>query len=72
MTFGEPGTFGARVHDLESVEAILKEFTSHGHKEIDTARTYADGTGEEYLGKVNWQALGLLIDTKLYPMAVRY
>ncbi|KAI8992796.1 Aldo/keto reductase [Trametes punicea] len=71
MTFGEPGKEGARVHDLKDVEAILDIFQAHGHYEVDTARTYTGGTSEEYLGKINWQKRGLLIDTKLYPNAGR-
>ncbi|KAH9886974.1 Aldo/keto reductase [Cubamyces lactineus] len=69
MTFGEAGKEGARVHDLKDVEAILDVFQAHGHYEIDTARTYSGGTSEEYLGKINWQKRGLVIDTKLYPNA---
>ncbi|KAI0655683.1 Aldo/keto reductase [Cubamyces menziesii] len=69
MTFGEEGKEGARVHDLKDVEAILDVFQAHGHYEIDTARTYSGGTSEEYLGKINWQKRGLIIDTKLYPNA---
>ncbi|KAI0371015.1 Aldo/keto reductase [Pilatotrama ljubarskyi] len=69
MTFGEPGKEGARVHDLKDVEAILDVFQAHGHYEIDTARTYAGGTSEEYLGKIDWKKRGLVMDTKLYPNA---
>ncbi|KAI0669008.1 Aldo/keto reductase [Trametes maxima] len=67
MTFGEPDKEGARVHNLKDVEAILDVFQAHGHYEIDTARTYTGGTSEEYLGKINWQKRGLVMDTKLYP-----
>ncbi|KAF7304693.1 Aldo-ket-red domain-containing protein [Mycena kentingensis (nom. inval.)] len=67
MTFGAPGASGARVHDIKDVEAILDCFLSYGHKEVDTARTYAGGTSEEYLGRIDWKAKGLLIETKLSP-----
>ncbi|KAF7338454.1 Aldo-ket-red domain-containing protein [Mycena venus] len=67
MTFGAEGKEGARVHDLNDVESILDAFLRHGHKEIDSARTYCGGTSEEYLGSINWQAKGLLIETKLSP-----
>ncbi|KAI0334260.1 Aldo/keto reductase [Cubamyces sp. BRFM 1775] len=67
MTFGAAGQEGARVHDLKDVEAILDIFQAHGHYEIDTARVYAGGTSEEYLGKIGWQKRGLVMDTKLYP-----
>ncbi|TFK50684.1 Aldo/keto reductase [Heliocybe sulcata] len=69
MTFGEEGKEQARVHDLKDVEAILDVFQAHGHYEIDTARVYCGGTSEEYLGKINWQKRGLVMDTKLYPSA---
>jgi aflatoxin B1 aldehyde reductase len=65
MTFGAPGKEGARVHALNDVEAILEVFLKHGHKEIDSARTYCGGTSEEYLGQLNWKEKGLLIETKL-------
>ncbi|KAG6845547.1 hypothetical protein H0H87_007791 [Tephrocybe sp. NHM501043] len=67
MTFGAPGTSGARVHDLKDVEAILDVFRSHGHTEIDTATVYTAGTSEEYLGKIDWKGKGLKLETKLYP-----
>ena len=46
-------------------------FQKHGHYEIDSARTYTGGTSEEYLGKIDWKSRGLVMDTKLYPNAVR-
>ncbi|KJA27233.1 hypothetical protein HYPSUDRAFT_35851 [Hypholoma sublateritium FD-334 SS-4] len=67
MTFGEPGKEGARVHDIKDVEAILDAFRAHGHTEIDTARTYAGGTSEAYLGKIDLLAKGFKIETKLAP-----
>ncbi|KAF9036759.1 Aldo/keto reductase [Panaeolus papilionaceus] len=67
MTFGAPGKEGARVHDIKDVEEILDAFRSHGHTEIDTARVYAGGTSEEYLGKINLASKGLKIETKLAP-----
>ncbi|KAL6308763.1 Aldo/keto reductase [Sparassis latifolia] len=67
MTFGEEGKEGARVYDLKEVEAILDVFQAHGHVEIDTARGYAGGTSEQYLGKINWKKRGLKLETKLYP-----
>ncbi|KAJ6465205.1 Aldo/keto reductase [Mycena vitilis] len=67
MTFGAPGTDGARVHDLKDIEAILDVFLQHGHRELDTARVYCAGTSEEYLGKIDWQAKEILMETKLYP-----
>lgn len=89
MTFGDQGKDGARVHDLKTVEKILDIFRSHGHTEvcqprylldraltpyqIDTARTYAGGSSEEYLGKINEfiKEKGFKIETKLAPRTVR-
>ncbi|KAF9476588.1 Aldo/keto reductase [Pholiota conissans] len=67
MTFGAPGKEGARVHDIKDIEAILDVFRAHGHTEIDTARVYAGGTSEEYLGKIDLASKGLKVETKLYP-----
>ncbi|KAF7440760.1 hypothetical protein PC9H_001108 [Pleurotus ostreatus] len=67
MTFGAEGQEGARVHDIKDVEAILDVFQAHGHTEVDTARVYAGGTSEEYLGKVDHKGRGLKIETKLIP-----
>ncbi|PPQ75434.1 hypothetical protein CVT26_015356 [Gymnopilus dilepis] len=65
--FGEEGKTQTRVHDIKEVEAILEAFESHGHDEVDTARTYCEGTSEEYLGKLNAAARGFKIETKLFP-----
>ncbi|KAF8198834.1 Aldo/keto reductase [Mycena galopus ATCC 62051] len=67
MSFGEPGMEGARIDKVEDVEALMDVFVKHGHREIDTARIYAAGTTEEIIGKVNWQAKGLLMETKILP-----
>jgi aflatoxin B1 aldehyde reductase len=69
MTFGRAGTAQARVTSLEECAAILDIFQAHGHTEIDTARYYGAGTSEEYLGELNWQDRGLVMDTKFYPTA---
>lgn len=37
--------------------------------QVDTARVYTGGTSEEYLGKLDWQSKGLIVETKLYPSA---
>lgn len=71
MTFGAPGKEGARVHALKDVEAILDAFLRHGHREIDSARTYCGGTSEEYLGKIDWKEKGLIIETKLAVSSAR-
>ncbi|KAH9886971.1 hypothetical protein C8Q73DRAFT_267010 [Cubamyces lactineus] len=66
-TFGEAGIEGSRVDDLRDVEAILDVFQKHGHYEVDCARSYVNGTSEEYLAKVNWQERGLAVSTKINP-----
>lgn len=46
MTMGEAGKNGVRTADLKECQEILDTFFSHGHKELDTARVYAEGTTE--------------------------
>lgn len=58
------------MHTLEDVQAILSEFRSHGHTEIDTARLYGGGSSEEFLGKLECEKQGLKLETKLWPTAV--
>ncbi|KAJ7743266.1 Aldo/keto reductase [Mycena maculata] len=67
MTFGAPTNDQSRVREIKDVEAIVDVFLKHGHREIDTARVYCGGTSEEYLGKIDWQEKGILMETKLYP-----
>ena len=43
----------------------------HPQNEVDTARTYCEGTSEEYLGKLNAAARGFKIETKLFPRKVK-
>jgi aflatoxin B1 aldehyde reductase len=54
------------VHDLKDAAAMLDVFQKYGHKEVDTARVYGGGSSDEYLGKLNWQERGLVMETKLY------
>lgn len=67
MTFGRPNTKGARVHTAEEAAKILDIFQKHGFNEIDTARTYGNGSTEEMLSELDWQKRHLVMDTKLYP-----
>lgn len=46
MTIGEPGKNGVRNDDKKECQEILDVFFNHGHREIDTARVYAEGTTE--------------------------
>ncbi|OCH95535.1 Aldo/keto reductase [Obba rivulosa] len=65
MIMGEPGRNGVRNSDLNECQQILDVFFKHGHKELDTARVYAEGTTEQYLAKLDLK--GATIDTKVYP-----
>lgn len=69
MTFGREGVEQARVHDLKTAGAMLDLFKSAGHKEIDTARFYAGGSSEEYLGLLGCADAGFVLGTKFYPTA---
>ncbi|KAJ7900601.1 Aldo/keto reductase [Mycena olivaceomarginata] len=68
MSFGDPGSEGARVENVKDVEAALDSLLKHGHCEVDTARIYARGTSETILGKVNWQEKGISVSTKILPL----
>jgi len=50
---------------------MLDIFQAHNHNEIDTARVYGGGSSEEYLGKLEWQKRGIVMDTKYYPTVGR-
>jgi aflatoxin B1 aldehyde reductase len=67
MTLGKEGAEQARVHDLKDCAAILDVFQKHGHDEVDTARVYGGGSSEEYLGQLDWQKRGIVMDTKFSP-----
>lgn len=49
MTFGFEGKNGVRTSKEQDCQEILDVFFSHGHKELDTARVYAEGTTEEVI-----------------------
>lgn len=46
---------------------MIDTFLEYGHKDIDTARIYGNGSSEEFLGKMN--LTGVNLDTKLFPSA---
>ncbi|KAI1363282.1 Aldo/keto reductase [Xylaria arbuscula] len=70
MSFGAPGTRGSpHINSVEQASGVLEVFQRHGHNELDSARSYGEGTTEALLGDVNWQGRGLKMDTKLYPTA---
>jgi len=63
---GVAGKNGVRNHSLKECQEILDVYFRHGHREIDTARTYAEGTTEEYLSQLDLK--GSTLDTKVYPV----
>ncbi|KAM0282062.1 hypothetical protein ACHAO9_010383 [Fusarium lateritium] len=67
MTFGREGVEQARIHDLKEAGEMLDLFQEHGGTIVDTARVYAQGSSEEYLGQLDCKSRGLRVDTKLYP-----
>ncbi len=66
-TVGNSPQHFSRITSLDTAGEMLDIFQSHGHKEIDTSRFYGSGSSEEYLGQLEWQKRGLVMDTKLYP-----
>lgn len=61
-----PGVEQTRVHDLQDAAALLDTFQVHGHREVDTARVYGQGSSEAYLGDLDWRSRGLVMATKYY------
>jgi aflatoxin B1 aldehyde reductase len=70
MTIGN-GAEQSRTTDINEAAAILDIFQSHGHNEIDTSRFYGGGSSEEYLGRLDYQKRGIIMDTKFYPTVGR-
>jgi aflatoxin B1 aldehyde reductase len=63
MTIGYEG-YGSRVHDVETARAMFDAFTAAGHRSVDTASGYGNGSCERMLGD-----LGVAQD---YAVATRY
>ncbi|EED79541.1 predicted protein [Postia placenta Mad-698-R] len=78
MTLGEAGKNGVRTSDLGECQDIVNAFFKYGHRELDTARMYAEGTTEPISGYSITPPLQLLaklnlpkdatIDTKVFPV----
>ncbi|KAG8911727.1 hypothetical protein FRC00_005935, partial [Tulasnella sp. 408] len=66
MTFGTKGMSGVRTSDPRECQELLNLFFTHGHKEVDTARVYGDGTTEVLLSKMILPQEAT-IDTKVLP-----
>ncbi|PCH38217.1 Aldo/keto reductase [Wolfiporia cocos MD-104 SS10] len=67
MTLGEAGKNGVRTSDLGECQEILDVFFKPGHRELDTARMYAEGTTEPLLAKLQLPP-NATVDTKVYPV----
>ncbi|TCD61719.1 hypothetical protein EIP91_008005 [Steccherinum ochraceum] len=67
MTYGKPGIPNTLVNDVKDVETILDIFQQHGHTDLDTARSYGQGTSEEYLAAAGWKKRGLQVSSKFFP-----
>ncbi|KAK7014904.1 GTP binding protein [Favolaschia claudopus] len=66
MTIGQAGVGAVRNSDLTECGEIISVFKSNGHKELDTARMYGNGSTEHWLSELD---LGdCSIDTKVYPV----
>ena len=68
MTFGPPGSAGARITDLATVEKVLDTFKHYGYDELDTARGYCDGKEEGFVTEAGWKERGFKMGTKCYPI----
>ncbi|OCH92504.1 Aldo/keto reductase [Obba rivulosa] len=66
MTFGEEGKEGVRTPDLADCQRVVDVFVKYGYTEIDTGRTYAEGTAEAYLSNLDLK--GAVVDTKVFPI----
>ncbi|KAL5339810.1 NADP-dependent oxidoreductase domain-containing protein [Aspergillus crustosus] len=67
MNIGEPGDGRTRVHSVENATETVDVFKSYGHKDIDTARVYGNGSSEAFLSHMDLSPFN--IDTKLFPSA---
>lgn len=67
MTIGEAGKEQSRIHDDETVQAILDVLKRHGVDELDTARVYGGGTSETILARIGAGDQNFRIGTKTFP-----
>ncbi|KAG2368644.1 NADP-dependent oxidoreductase domain-containing protein [Suillus spraguei] len=65
FTVPGPHSLGGRINTVEDAQKIIDVFTSHGHRQIDTARAYGGGTSEEIISELDLK--GCTVDTKIYP-----
>lgn len=62
--------FQSHGHNEVGLTSVSHALQHTDFLQVDTARIYAFGTSEEYLGKINWQNRSLIMDTKHYPHSV--
>lgn len=67
MTFGPEGTSNARVTTVDGTKEMFATFKSHGHGELDTARSYNDGKQESYTRQAGGMKGGFQVATKVHP-----
>ncbi|KAG2066018.1 Aldo keto reductase [Suillus decipiens] len=60
-----PQSIGGRINTVEDAQKIIDVFSSHGHRQIDTARAYGGGTSEEIISELDLK--GCTVDTKIFP-----
>ena len=72
MTFGPPGSSGARITDISTVGKVLDTFQKFGYDELDTARGYCDEQEEGFITKAGWKERGMKMGTKAYPLQPGY
>ncbi|KAJ7582760.1 Aldo/keto reductase [Mycena floridula] len=66
MTIGVEGKSGIRSYNKQECQELIDTFLKHGHTELDTARTYGEGTTEQVLAELDLKDASL--DTKVYPV----
>ncbi|KFX88033.1 hypothetical protein V490_07877 [Pseudogymnoascus sp. VKM F-3557] len=69
LTFGPDPTGGARITSLPEFTKVLDVYQSRGYYEVDTARSYGNGTQEAFTRAAGWKERGLTLATKSLPEA---
>lgn len=59
--------WGARVTSVDEFEKFLDNFKATGYDELDTARTYQNGSQEAFTAAGGYKQRNYKIATKLYP-----
>ncbi|KAK9478626.1 NADP-dependent oxidoreductase domain-containing protein [Lipomyces japonicus] len=68
MTFGPFNEGPVKITNQEATKEIFQRFKSRGYSEIDTARSYANGTQEAWTAQAGYKTtFNFKIATKVYP-----